>query len=321
MYLNQRNSGHLHDLLQFEMAKWTVVEVQDFIRKSVAVQSNDIDAICSMVGVEQIDGLVFFPIKIRKNHNWKFREQRVRCNIQKNFVKETNYLKIINYYSQTLCKQNRFYVAVEDESSLKMLNQFPKSDSLLPSEWDSYIRNVLQLDICEEKSKTTACSLAIINGEWRNRNLFEKKMLFSAWTNNQKALIKITVLLFGVIFENILTHENLLDVSSVTNKESCLVEETIEEIIPEQTSMDQHNSDQISVAKENQEDEKEKANRSFSHDIQIPRRFKDESSEIQYTEGKRVSTAEHDGSVSYRCYQYKFVQKACSKKVKMCVSL
>lgn len=454
MYLNQRNSSHLHDLLQFEMAKWTVVEVQDFIRKSVAVQSNDIDAICSMVGVEQIDGLVFLSYKDTKELQLEVPGSKELGIIYRRiFLKRDELLKNNKLLqSNSVQTEPVLHVAVEDESSLKMLNQFQKSDSLLPSEWDSYIRNVLQLDICEEKSKATACSLSIINGEWRNRNLFEKKMLFFCldkqresldknhgsfiWSNirkhshtwwdhftkpdkarfpisrqkddaillndknvvlskgpgkmryimessvqvlcesdyvfllvnknhslkddncyctylenpRKKKAIKLyfkfkpdckywTYVPDDSSFKFVLEHitneicmqephspvakdplsnhsltEKLLDVSSVTNKESCLIEETIEEIIPEQTSQDQHDSDQISVAKENQEDEKEKVNTSSSHDIQIPRRFKDESSEIQYTEGKRVSTAEHDGSVSYRCYEYKFVPESLLKK-------
>ncbi|CAG2244125.1 SAMD9 [Mytilus edulis] len=199
------------------MAKWTVVEVQDFIRKSVAVQSNDIDAICSMKIQEKKAIKLYFKFK-------------------------------------TDCK---YWTYVPDDSSFKFVLE--------------HITN----EICMQAPHSP-----VAKDPLSNHSLTEK----------------------------------LLDVSSVTNKESCLIEETIEEIIPEQTSKDQHDSDQISVAKENQDDEKEKVNTSSSHDIQIPRRFKDESSEIQYTEGKRVSTAEHDGSVSYRCYEYKFVPESLLKK-------
>lgn len=214
MYLNQRNSGHLHDLLQFEMAKWTVVEVQDFIRKSVAVQSNDIDAICNMVGVEQIDGLVFLSYKDTKELQLDVPGSKELGIIYRRiFLKRDELLKNNKLLqSNSVQTEPVLHVAVEDESSLKMLNQFPKSDSLLPSEWDSYIRNVLQLDICEEKSKATACSLSIINGEWRNRNLFEKKMLFFCLDKQRESLDKNHG---SFIWSNILTHGGIISQNQI----------------------------------------------------------------------------------------------------------
>jgi hypothetical protein len=52
------------------------------------------------------------------------------------------------------------------------------------------------------------------------------------------------------------------------------------------------------------DDENEKT--SFPN-IQIQRMFKTDGTDIQYSEGWRIATAEHDGSVSFQCFEFKFV--------------
>lgn len=452
LFLNQRSSNHLKNLFQIEMAKWTVTEVQDFIRKSVTVQSNDINEICRVIADEQIDGLVFLSYKDAKELQLEVpgsKELGViyrRILLKRDEILDNNRL----LQSKPIQKEQVLQVTAKDKNPLAFQTPIKNPAYLLPKEWDSYIRNVLQLDICETKSKNKTCLLTIIHSDWKDRNVFEKKMLFfiltdcpdgqencldkkhgsflwnkirkhthtwldhfteedktmfkisrqredSVFLNNKaitlsKGHVKMRYILesnvealgqsdyvFLLINKNILLKdtdcyctylenpgkkkaielfftlkpsfkywtyvpddssfdfvlecipselcgqrpvddkipealqssghslaENSLFGSAVINRESS-IEMTGDEIIPEQTNIDQQNAEQISVTKANQEDEKVQGTKSSSHNIQIPRRFKDESSEIQYTEGKRVSTAEHNGSVSYRCYEYKFV--------------
>jgi hypothetical protein len=51
--------------------------------------------------------------------------------------------------------------------------------------------------------------------------------------------------------------------------------------------------------------------------------FKTDGTDIQYNEGWRIATAEHDGSVSFQCFEFKFVSdrliaKGCDSVVQFC---
>jgi hypothetical protein len=66
IFLHRQPNDKLTRLLQYDMAKWSVSQVQAFIRQSVTVQSPDIEEICYNIQDKGIDGIVFLSYDVSK---------------------------------------------------------------------------------------------------------------------------------------------------------------------------------------------------------------------------------------------------------------
>jgi hypothetical protein len=187
------------------MAKWSVSEVQAFIRQSVTVQSSDIEEICDNIQYKRIDGIVFLSYDTSKEMQLDLQTKDNLGVIFKRIITKRDYsLKCEEADSNSpdlsmdvKSPMDASRAGEEQEHDIKLTKNIimAKKTAAMSKEWTVYIRNVLLLIPYEmgtfENQELQNCKLNLIHSEWKNRNALEKKILTLPFAKNSVFLFKI----------------------------------------------------------------------------------------------------------------------------------
>lgn len=218
-----RNNKHVEQLLQYEMAKWNVDDVQKFVREAVSVQNADVDEICTLIKEEEIDGIVFlsynnskeFQIDLNRPDKFGVICKRVIARRDEQVENIKRSLPVPTVFQLSSDDQYK-KIAFKDEKETSTISKHledqtsGQEDSCeIGKEWDSFIRNILHLKTCDYHSNLKACNLKIIHSDWKNRNQLEKKALFLLLTDECESADnydeRLSAPLWGRIRKNIQT--------------------------------------------------------------------------------------------------------------------
>lgn len=192
IFLHRQPNDKLTRLLQCDMAKWSVSEVQAFIRQSVTVPSPDIEEICYNIQEKRIDGIVFLSydtskemqLDIQTKDNLGVLFKRIitkRDYILKSEGTDSNSPDLSPDVKSSMDASLPHKQQVQGIKLTKNISMTKQTEGM-SKEWTSYIRNVLLLIPCEmgtfENQELQNCKLNLIHSDWKNRNALEKKIIF-----------------------------------------------------------------------------------------------------------------------------------------------
>jgi len=192
IFLHRQPNDKLTRLLQYDMAKWSVSQVQAFIRQSVTVESPDIEEICYNIQDKRIDGIVFLSydapkemqLDLQTKDNLGVIFKRIitkRDCSMKSEETDSNSPDLSTDVKSPMDASRAGEKQVHDIKLTKNILMAKKAEGM-SKEWTSYIRNVLLLIPYEmgtfENQELQNCKLNLIHSDWKNRNALEKKIIF-----------------------------------------------------------------------------------------------------------------------------------------------